>query len=329
MNVGQSLLSKNIKLSMVLAITFLLAISIVYFTNEWYLSNYDRVKKIMNTMKDTTDNNEKKIFLVGNSRLGVINSEFITNYISNMGNQINIQGVAIQGAQPEDQLKLLKIIVSTNTEMVLIGVDIVDLIQHKDHVFLVDQNIPSPENKLFDPKQFFNNNIVLDNFFGFDTYNLKNPKLTSLMMIDLLLPKNDKTEKIPWDRTRVLNHTEMFEHVNSKGHHFSGGLKIADNPAMFAIEKIINVLSENEIKTVVIIMPRPQEFIDTISKKDLENYFLLIDKIQNTTPARVYSLFDKYAELEIFLDDSHVASTPEGLIYSEDVAKIILKEIET
>jgi len=324
----QRLKSKNIKLTMIIVFVLLFSFSIIYLTNFWYLSNYDPVKKKINDMNYGIENNKKQIFIVGNSRIGVVNFEFLNNTLHQTSNQFNIQVVPMTGAVLEHQLMFLKKIVSMNPDLVLIGVDIEDLQQKEKQGFLIEQNIPTNQKKLLDPKKFFNNNNLLE-IFSFDSYYLKNPKLTTLMIIDLFFQKNDKTEETTWDRTKILNHTQMLAIANSNEHRFKGSFRITDNPSILALEKIIDVLSENEIKTVIVFMPRPQEFIDTIPKRDLENYLLFIDKIKTTTPAHVYSLFDDYSNLEIFLDPSHVASTPEGLIYSIDVAEIILKEIET
>ncbi len=40
----------------------------------------------------------------------------------------------------------------------------------------------------------------------------------------------------------------------------------------------------------------------------------------------IYDLTKKYVNIDIFINDSHVAKNPKSLIFSEDIAKIIIRK---
>jgi hypothetical protein len=76
-------------------------------------------------------------------------------------------------------------------------------------------------------------------------------------------------------------------------------------------------------------MPRPQEYINTIPKEEQEKFFIAIDELYKANGIKSFSLFDKYANWEIFKDHSHVTTNKTGLIFSEDMAKIIVQELNS
>ena len=70
--------SMNFKITGVIILCFLISLSVLYYVNEWYLSENDREKAYINQLKNL-ETDSKKIYLVGNSRLGVINKNYIQN----------------------------------------------------------------------------------------------------------------------------------------------------------------------------------------------------------------------------------------------------------
>ena len=63
-------------------------------------------------------------------------------------------------------------------------------------------------------------------------------------------------------------------------------------------------------------------------KKDQQNFHLNVNRIINQTQTPYYPLDENYSQLEIWSDVHHVTTDEKGLIFSEDVAKIIIKELQ-
>ena len=114
-----------------------------------------------------------------------------------------------------------------------------------------------------------------------------------------------------------------------KIHGFKGRISTENNPNTVALEIIIDKLEKNEIKVAIFILPRHQMFLDTVPHIEMINFFDNIDQIKGKTDVQIYSLFDKYAEQEIWQDHVHVTNGPKGIIYSEDVIKMIIQELIT
>ena len=59
----------------------------------------------------------------------------------------------------------------------------------------------------------------------------------------------------------------------------------------------------------------------------MENFQKMLNNISNEFGIPVYFLHDKYADLDIWRETLHIAVHPDAKIYTDDISKIILKEI--
>jgi len=75
-------------------------------------------------------------------------------------------------------------------------------------------------------------------------------------------------------------------------------------------------------------VPYPSVYLEKISESDIEIFTSRLEKISKENNLEVYHLYDKYAELNIWWDGTHVSMANTTSTYSLDVAKIILQEIE-
>jgi len=68
--------------------------------------------------------------------------------------------------------------------------------------------------------------------------------------------------------------------------------------------------------------------LEGISDDRIRSFNLILDELHKIPNLKTYDLFYKYSDLNIWNDPVHVAINDESTIYSEDVAKMILKEIQ-
>ena len=84
---------------------------------------------------------------------------------------------------------------------------------------------------------------------------------------------------------------------------------------------------ENNLKVVVILTPIRESSMEKISQINKDNFDLIITAISVSLNISVYSLMENYEDEEIWRNTDHITNDVPGLVFSEDVAKIILKEI--
>jgi len=68
--------------------------------------------------------------------------------------------------------------------------------------------------------------------------------------------------------------------------------------------------------------------ISSLNTKKLEQFNSIVEKISDKYDIKVYDLSERYSTMPIFHDLHHVVIGPQGQIYSDDVAKIILDGLE-
>ena len=84
---------------------------------------------------------------------------------------------------------------------------------------------------------------------------------------------------------------------------------------------------DSDLKVVFILTPIRETAVQQISQINKDNFDLIINTISVSLDIPVYSLMKNYEDEEIWRNYSHITNDVPGLIFSEDVAKIILKEI--
>ena len=95
------------------------------------------------------------------------------------------------------------------------------------------------------------------------------------------------------------------------------------------MKKIISELQEEEIKVIIFKTPMPKSYLENLPKSTIEKYNAILDEISNEFNVKIYDFSEKYMELPIWMDLTHVAYNDRSSIYSEDIAKMILSGIDT
>ena len=101
-----------------------------------------------------------------------------------------------------------------------------------------------------------------------------------------------------------------------------------ENINLITLKESIQKLNSNNIEVILFVAPQSQ-FYSKFMPIDYENSFnLILNDLQKTTTVQVYDLFDKYASLDIWSDLNHISLNPRSNVYTEDITKIILKNID-
>jgi len=304
---------RPIRIAFVVAISFMISVSILYFVNDWYLENNEIEIWRLEWYNNLSDSKQKNVYLLGNSRTYVLNETNILNSINNKEANIAVYDLSIGQTRPAYWSSHIEKIISSSPELVIFGIDPRDFARGK-----LPSEFPIPK-----PNLLFKELISNMEFSQF-----KNPKLTTLKNIQYLeTGKTDfkRTESQPFfSANRFYKITPINEMIVLEK--FSFNIK-TENFHEKAIIEFINVLKENNIKTVLVVTPRPQMFVDNFQGESKEQWKKLLQRIEeNTGGVKIYNLQNKFSNQEIFADINHVTRLPPGQVFDKEIAEIILLE---
>jgi hypothetical protein len=268
---------------------------------------------------------EKQIFILGSSQVVAINATRVDNYLSINGYDYDVYNLAQISDTPKQRLETLDMIISSKPEIIVYGVGPRDF-----------QSSPTDnmKNLLPDPRAFFISFLnTQKNLFGFDTSLFKNPQLTTLSLIidlkrtaegnsDLISYGNTPFMKVTTDAT-IINNDITNTGITYSDHNFS-----KENFDYISLVEIILKLQENDIDVILFIVPQHKSTLESYSEDYVESFMLLLDELDETPNLTIHNIFSKYAELNIWADQSHIAINKNTIVYSDDVAKIIIEELK-
>ena len=100
-----------------------------------------------------------------------------------------------------------------------------------------------------------------------------------------------------------------------------------DNSNINDLKKIIKKLQQQNISVIIFLPPLHPTYLFNIQLDENEKFEKIISDIENEFNIPIYDLRDRYVELPIWMDVTHVAYNTDSMIYSEDIADMILSEI--
>lgn len=271
---------------------------------------------------------EKKVILIGSSHVGQLNTTYIEEMVISKNHDYKIYNLAYQGDMPERRIKSSDKILELKPTLVLYGISYRDF--------------PSSVNPpLFDPKQYFHDLFIGDQ----DDFGINNPKLTTLEFIRDISKKTElvdssneltfqNTPFFTYDTTTQLRIASNKELELQKGTseatkiHLEKPFPPSANRQTTLLIKMINNLKMNGINVVLFTTPLHKIYLDELPNSEKQTFDEILERIKKGTNVKIYDLTDKYSDLPIWTNISHVAYNKNATIYSEDVAKIILGEIE-
>ena len=103
---------------------------------------------------------------------------------------------------------------------------------------------------------------------------------------------------------------------------------ITNNDKIEDFRKMIKKLQEADIKVVLFTTPLHENFLINVQESEKRKLYDLVDQSAKEFNLDVYDFQDKYAKLPIFLDVNHVSYHKDSMIYSNDVAEMIMLELE-
>ncbi len=310
----------NLKIS--LSIFFAIIISVALF----FLIMYNLPDNVFQNYKNffSQDLGEKnKIFIIGSSHISPINPMIIAERLGEKEKFFEVYNLGVPSDDFEDRERTIEMMLSHDPKVVVIGLE-------PRYFESLGRSITQiPDDSLPRIPSF---NEILDSIeFGEKKGIMKNPKFalirTMTNPIDseiesfsqkyspFFKQKDWKTEILKDKELKKLN-PEYTPKINP----------IEKNSNLYALNNIIQKLSEEKVKIVIFVTPHSKYFIDRYPESHKIEFQSIINEISEKN--YVYSLYDKYAYDEVWNNHTHLAVNKNTEFYSEDVAEFIVKELE-
>jgi hypothetical protein len=334
-----SKLSKKSSVSISILIAFLIAFSFLFI---FLKNNSQDLSKWENEFYSQNFDDSRKIFILGSSHTGHLNATSIENYLSIHFKDHRVYNLSITGDRPSQRLGTIDQLISAKPDLVIYGVGFRDF-ENIAFENTNELNSNMMETILPNPIEFLKQTISLHLLTGYDFNFLQSPKgITFKFIHDILVPSDSSTklfvENMPFFhpeprdiKINVLNSTpEYFMKVKQAIHISFTGIKSPEkNMDVFALNKILTKLRENNIKVIIFTTPYYKTYFDMLPNSYESVFDSIIDDIDKQNNVKNYLLHKKYTNYtNIWTDFNHVALNQNVNIYNEDIAEIILNEIE-
>jgi len=315
-----------------------------------------------------TSSNIKKIFLVGGSNTVTLNPDHIDDYLSDNGfHQYRVYNLGSIYDSPTLRLDQIDLLISSEPTVVLYGLGFRGLgYQHPDtrhlcsnqkeligdYLNVLQKELSRDENTLTflptdneilpavkDISKYFEQSFQnqLDVFSSF-----ANPKHVTVNVLRIVLEESDTTDKskrsIPGQIDNRLTHLaslNRFSNIISLEETnkpmFEGRINVCPedlNRELATLKGIISKLQENNVDVLLFFTPYAQSYLNAVGESEVSKLINVVERFSVENNVKFESLHNDYVELEIWNDWAHIAKNPDTLIYSNDVAEFILKNLD-
>jgi len=294
--------------------------SLLFVLNNYPSTTFQEIEKNTFFNKDF-DVNEKKIFIFGASQTGRINSIHVDDIISKSFANYSVYNLSYDGDLPKTRHKLLTQTLSLEPEIIFYG------ISYRDFA-----NIESQQSSELSLVKYVD--LITDNKFELDSLN---PKLATLKAIkELTFDESLSSENrivlsksplmtLSTPATKITPQNELHKSVILT----PPQINVEQNEQVNYFQKSILQIKNKDIPIIIFTTPLSQPYLDNISDSDKQNLKYILNEISAEFNIPIYNFTNNYASLDIWADPSHVAFNKNSIIYSDDIAKMILKEIDS
>jgi len=323
-------MNKAIIVSVLFALTF--SFSIFYGFHELFPTQ--KVSDVKNDpfFVENKNSNLNKVILLGGSGAVQLNSTMINQSLGENYADHVFYNLAYNADTPKLRYKSINETIMLKPELVLYGITYYDL---NGYVWDdIEKNIqPLPTIEL-NPAEFFypyddpfleinpkeiTLNSIRESFrdTGFfptkaDRFQLENAPFSFIDGYQTIIADDNDLKNISSDY--VENRVKQKEIIKKEQEGY--------------LKEIIRLLQNNDVKVVVFVLPQQQYFLDLVPDTDNSIFYTTLDEIKNEFNIKIYDLSDHYAQLNIWMDHNHVAYNEKSAVFTDDIYKIIINEMD-
>ena len=321
-------MNKTILISVLVALTF--SFLIFYTFHEFF-----PVQKISDVkdhpfFAENKNSDSKKILLLGGSGAAQLDSTMINQLLSKDYENHIFYNLAYNADTPKQRYKSINETIMLKPKLVLYGITYFDLngfywintIKNPQPLPTIGLN-PAALLAYDDPFLEINPKETTLNFiresFG-DTdffpeksnrFQLENAPFSFFDEYQTIIADDDDLKKISPERVKI--HVNQNESVTKEQVRY--------------FKEIIELLQKNDVQVIIFVLPQQKYFLDLVPEDDQAIFYASLEEIKSEFNVKIYDLSDDYADLNIWMDHSHVAYNKKSMIFSDDIYKIISKEM--
>lgn len=216
------------------------------------------------------------------------------------------------GDTPEKRLKELDQIIANKPEIIFYG------ISYRDFSFpYVNKDVILP-----DP-QFFILDSIYPNFYDIVP---SNPQLITKTVINKIIrnPEEPHFEMSEDNKKRKLATDDELR--KSKVENILWNNVATPYKNIDALHQIIEQLHDHEIKIVIFTTPLHKYYLDSLSDNQKKNFSILLNDLEKKYGLNIYHFEEKYAELNMWDDLSHISPNENVTAWNNDIAEMIMME---
>ena len=315
----------NLKIVLGVCVAFVISFSMLYLAIN-FLDNSYRIDYKTEFFSSQSEIDKNKILLLGSSHIGHLNMTHIITQIENKNLDFTVYNLADNGDSPKFRYKDLEQIISLEPKIVFYGISYRDFNQSSDLTNLktndssiknsIEELIPE-ELKSINPQLLTRKVIrnILDDtgISKKPSYEIKPPNTPFFALGDIQTKISDKNE-LQRQLLIVLPPPSKIQ-LNSN-----------NNEEIEKFYKIIKALQDEETTVIVFTTPLNRIYLDELSKSTKISFDNILKNISEKYNVKIYEFEDKYADLEIWNNVDHVAYNNKSIIFSDQIAEMILKE---
>ena len=318
------------KLLSIILFSFLLSFSIFLvliqiFYQEQEIALIEDEKNYYSSIKEI----DHKIFLVGGSHISAINPFFIEEFLGENNEEYEVFNLSKMANRPLREIKNIDLLISAGPEIVVYGISARD--------FAAIQSINKPTVKsnqpLPDPSLFFKNWLNIQNSELLILQPDFSPKLITLKELRGKTVNSQDYIKAPFfrfDYKRDFN-VMVDEKLQLQAIRDAKPVEITSidkNQDLLSLKKIITHLQENNIKIILFTTPQHKYVYDLVATSEKQAFEKIIVELEKSNNLEIYRFTEKYSDLEIWRNPTHIVVSKSASIFSDDIAKLILKELK-
>ena len=321
-------MNKTILISVLIALTF--SFLIFYTFHEFFPTQKVSDIKDHPFFAENKNSDSKKILLLGGSGAAQLDSTMINQLLSKDYENHIFYNLAYNADTPKQRYKSINETIMLKPELVLYGITYFDL--NGFYWVNTEKNTqPLPTIELnpaallsyddpfleINPKEttlnFIRESFSDTDFFPkkADRFQLENAPFSFFDKYQTIISDDNDLKKISPDS--VKTHVNQNESITKE--------------QINHLKKIIELLQNNEIKVIIFVLPQQKYFLDLVPEDDKAIFYASLEEIKSEFNVKIYDLSDDYADLNIWMDHNHVAYNKKSMIFSDDIYKIISKEM--
>lgn len=295
--------------------------------------------------------NEKRVLLIGSSYVERLNATYIKQYLSENGlQQFQVYNIAKNGAgNPSQQSAFLEQMVSAHPTAVVYGLGFRELgyLQYTDSVpkcASVATGYGANQTSFSTPDVQDAIAYVQKMMPGQTSYfsNIADPKHVTVDLLKSHFEENSSSsgvgnststsilgENFVEKRDPQFINIKNLDEVNKPLDYVVRVCPDDMNNEMTKLSEMVSVFKKNNIKVILFVPPFASSYLNAVGTAGTTQFLSALENFSNTNGLQLYDLHDRYVDLNIWADPQHVAQNPQVIVYSNDVAQIILKELKS